>query len=227
MRAKAFGYIRVSGKGQVGGHGPGRQKDIIEGFARKAGLQVVGWYRDVHTGTKEDRPAFVEMLEAILTNGTKVVIVESLDRFARDLMVQTMLLAKLEAEGITLLSASTGEDVTASMRDDPMKKAMVQIQGVFSELDKSLTVRKLRKARDRKREVDGRCEGRKPFGEKPGEAETLDRIKQLRRKPRGGKRRSFGQVAGILNAEGRPTRTGRPWSRSAVHKLSHAHGWVD
>ena len=45
------------------------------------------------------------------------------------------------------VSASTGEDVTATMRDDPMRKALIQIQGVFAELDKSLLVRKLRKGR--------------------------------------------------------------------------------
>ena len=45
------------------------------------------------------------------------------------------------------VSASTGEAVTATMRDDPMRKALIQIQGVFAELDKSLLVRKLRKGR--------------------------------------------------------------------------------
>ena len=68
----------------------------------------------------------------------------------------------------------------------PMLKAMIQVQGVFSELDKSMLVAKLRKARQAKKNKTGQCEGRKPFGFYPGEAKTLKRIKQLHRKPRGG-----------------------------------------
>jgi DNA invertase Pin-like site-specific DNA recombinase len=34
------------------------------------------------------RPGFAEMLERLLADGAKTIIVESPDRFARDLMVQ-------------------------------------------------------------------------------------------------------------------------------------------
>jgi len=50
------------------------------------------------------------------------------------------------------------------MQADPMMKAMVQMQAVFAELDKSLLVRKLKKARRLKKQRNGHCEGRKPFG---------------------------------------------------------------
>ena len=41
------------------------------------------------SGTKgwEDRPQFSEMMAALLSNGTTLVLVERLDRVARDLMV--------------------------------------------------------------------------------------------------------------------------------------------
>ena len=39
----------------------------------------------------------------------------------------------------------------------------------------------LKAARVRKRRVEGRCEGRKPFGAKPGEAEVVAYIAKLRR----------------------------------------------
>ncbi len=44
---------------------------------------------------------------------------------------------------------------------------MVQIQGVFAELDKSLLVRKLCKAREQKRVESGKCEGRKGYKDTP------------------------------------------------------------
>ena len=224
MATKAYGYLRVSGKGQVTGHGLGRQRDIIKGHTKGAGLEIVDWFKDAHTGTEADRPAFMEMLGAIMGNGVKVIVVECLDRLARDLMIQSTLLAKLESEGITLISASTGEDVTASMRDDPMRKALVQIQGVFAELDKSLLVRKLRKGRDAKRAETGRCEGRKPFGEHPGEEETLTRIRELRRKPRGKSRKPIAEIARILNSEGLFNRSGSAWTRQNLHKIMQSAG---
>ncbi|HDZ69271.1 MAG TPA: hypothetical protein ENH43_02505 [Phycisphaerales bacterium] len=75
------------------------------------------------------------------------------------------------------------------------------------------------KARKLKKEQTGRCEGRKPFGFYPGEAETLQRIKQLCRKPRGGKRLGPYQIARILNQESRPTRRGGPWRDSHINAI--------
>ncbi len=225
MTTKAFGYVRVSGTGQLKGHGPERQRDDIDAFAARNGIEVAAVFQDAWTGTDDDRPEFMGMVEAMMTNGVRTVVVESMDRFARDLAVQMQLIAKLLSAGITLIPANTGQPISsASLDDNPMLKAMVQIQGVFAELDKSLTVRKLRKARDAKRHADGRCEGRKPFGTHPGENATLDRIKQLRRKPRGGPRRSFGAVAEVLNSEGLATRTGKPWNRGTVHAICQRLG---
>lgn len=226
MTTKAFGYVRVSGQGQLKGHGPERQRDDIYAFAARNGIEVAAIYQDAWTGTEDDRPQFMAMLEAMLTNDVRTVVVESMDRFARDLAVQMQLIAKLLSAGITLIPANTGQPIsTATLDDNPMLKAMVQIQGVFAELDKSLTVRKLRKARDAKRQADGRCEGRKPFGTHAAEVAVLDRIKQLRRKPRGGDRRSFGEVADLLNTEGLATRTGKSWNRGTVHAICQRHGW--
>src|SRR6266576_3458622 len=107
-----------------------------------------------------------------------------------------------------LISASTGEDVTASLADDPMREGMVLMQGVFSQIEKKRLVLKLRKAREAKRKEHGRCEGVKPYGTRPGEAEILDSIRTLSRKPRCGERLTCQAIADRLNAEGKPTRKG-------------------
>jgi len=226
MTMKAYGYVRVSGTGQLKGHGPERQRDDIAAFATRNGIEVVEVFQDAWTGTEDDRPAFMEMLTAMMDNGVRTVIVESMDRFARDLAVQMQLIAKLVSDGITLIPANTGQPISSETLDDnPMLKAMTQIQGVFAELDKSLTVRKLKKARDAKRHANGRCEGPRPFGANPDETAALDRIKGLRRKPKGGDRRSFAKVAAVLNAEELATRTGKPWNRGTVHVICRRHGW--
>lgn len=219
MGLKAFGYIRVSGLGQVKGHGPKRQREDIVEYARQNQVEIAGWYEDSHTGTEADRPQFMAMLATMMANGVKTVVVASLDRFARDLQIQCLLLAKLAAEGLTLIAANTGEDVTAAMKYDPMRKALVQIQGVLSELDKSQTVAKLRRAREAVRSLGKRCEGRKPYGFYPGEQDVLDRIRRLHRKPRMGERLPVSRVAAMLNAEGLHNRSGGPWTGAHVRQL--------
>jgi hypothetical protein len=63
------------------------------------------------------------------------------------------------------------------LQDDPSRKLMRQIFGAIAEYEKTMIVLKLRGARQRARARDGRCEGAKPFGALPGEAEVLERIK--------------------------------------------------
>jgi site-specific DNA recombinase len=215
----AYGYLRVSSRGQVDGYGYDRQEEAIRHYAKRNGVEIVDFYRDAHTGTEADRPAFLEMLAAILGNGVRTVIVESLDRLARDLMVQTRLIAELQSRGVTLISASTGQDVTADRLADPMREAMVQVQGVFAQLDKKLLVRKLAKAREAMRQETGRCEGRKPYGEKRGEDEVLAKIFAMRRGARNKDRMSFAGISSRLNSEGVPTRTGKPWAPATVYGI--------
>jgi hypothetical protein len=65
-----------------------------------------------------DRPGFAEMLESLLANGAKTIIVESPDRFARDLIVQLAGHDMLKARGITLVAASAP---THFVEDAPRK----------------------------------------------------------------------------------------------------------
>lgn len=213
-----FAYVRVSSTGQVKGHGFQRQEETISQFSEENGYEVTATFRDAFTGTEADRPEFNRMVATILSDGVRTILVESLDRLARDVMVQSLLLAKLAQHGITLINCVTGEDVTASMSEDPMRKALIQIQSVFSELEKSRLVSKLRRAREAMKETTGKCEGRKAFGEKEGEAETLELMRLLRRK-REGKRMSFAKIAAELNYRNVPTRTGARWHTTTVQNI--------
>ena len=170
-------------------------------------------------GTKADRPAFAEMLAEVLNDGVRMIIAESMDRFARDLGGQIALLAKLRSDGIALISATTGEDVAASLDEDPMKEAMVLIQGVFAQAEKKRLVLKLRKAREAKRGREGRCEGRKPYGQTEEERRIIATIKKLRRKPKKGKARGYQAIADILNANGLPARRGGQSYASTVRAV--------
>ncbi|MBL7107499.1 MAG: recombinase family protein [Phycisphaerae bacterium] len=217
---QAVGYCRVSSVGQKNnGTGLDRQEQLIKQYARQNGYKLVNIFNEAFTGTENERPIFTRMLAELLTNGCRVIIVERLDRLARDLAVQLQLVGLLSSKGLTLISADTQQDVTAAFSGDPMMKAMIQVQGVFAELDKSILVNKLRKAREEKKKRTGRCEGRKPFGFYPGEEKVIKRIKQLYRKPREEKRLGFYQIATILNKEGWPTRNAKEWHGKHVRLI--------
>src|SRR5664279_5132464 len=176
----AFAYLRVSGKGQVDGDGFPRQLAAIEAYARANGLTLAKVFREQGiSGMKEleNRPALQALLAAVDSRNIPVVLVEKLDRLARDLMIQETILRDLQRRGVTLVS--TMEPDLCS--DDPSRKLVRQIMGCIAEYEKSMIVAKLAGARQRMRVRTGSCEGRKPYGERKGESQTIQRILALRR----------------------------------------------
>lgn len=225
-KVKAVSYLRVSGKGQIDGDGFDRQREAIEKYAKHAKLDLIEEYAEQGvTGTTSDleqRVALARLLDRVENNGVKVVIVEYSHRLARDLTTQGVILNKLRQAGVSVFD-SEGIDLTND--EDPQAKLIRQILGAIAEFDKNVTVLKLRAARERIRNAGERCEGRKPFGHNPNEKPVLDRIKQLRRKPRGGEKLSYHKVAKTLNKEGAISRSGKPWTAMSVQRIAQRHGW--
>ena len=223
MAKQALSYLRVSGKGQVKGDGFPRQRKAIAAYAKRKGLALVGEYRDEGvSGTKgiAERDGLVELILRIASNGVKVVLVENADRLARDLVEGELILRELRRLGVRVIAAEGGVDLTAGDPTDPTGKLIRQVLNAISEFEKDTIVLKLRAARVRARKQTGRCEGAKPFGYFEGEPETLALMKRLRRKnPATGKVRSYAKVAAILNAEGRSSRSGRPWNPGSIHRI--------
>lgn len=210
---KAFAYLRVSGKGQVDGDGFPRQLAAVKAYAKAHDIRIVHVYREEGvTGAREsmDRPAWSEMMAALYSNGVRTILIEKLDRMARDLMIQEATIADLERYGFTLVSVQE-PDLMAS---DPSRIAFRQMMGVFAQYDKSQIVLKLRGARARKRAAQGRCEGRKPYGTREGEQAVIARMRELRAAGLG-----FDRIAAALNQEGLQTRTGKPWHGFVVNGI--------
>jgi site-specific DNA recombinase len=214
---KAVGYLRVSSDGQIAAGGFPRQEEAIQKCCEVQNMLLLRFYREEGVAGKlgeESRPAFQEMVADLLGNGCRTVVVESLDRLARQYDIQQQLATYLASKKIALISANTGEDITAALMGDPMRRAMVQIQGIFAELDKNLLVAKLRKGREHKRELGFRCEGAVPYGDKPGEAETLALMRSMREA--GSK---LNQIVQQLNSKNILARSGKPWTIGSVHKI--------
>lgn len=220
-KAKAVSYLRCSGLGQVDGDTWDRQEAAVAKYAKAHGLEVVDQFRDAGvSGTKdlENRPGLAALLDRVESNGVRIVLVENATRLARDLMVSEVILQQLSDVGCMVIAADSGTDLTADT-DDPTRRLIRQVLGAVAEFDRRVTVLKLRAARERIRRRGQRCEGRKPFGSRPGEAQAVERIRELHRKPHGRDRRSLQEICDILNQERVPTRTGKPWSRQVLHRI--------
>lgn len=218
---KAVSYLRCSGLGQVDGDTWDRQSAAIAKYAKHHGLEVVDEFRDAGVSGAKDldsRPGLGALIDRIESNGVRVVLVENATRLARDLMVSEVILQQLTTLGCKVVATDSGTDLTADT-DDPTRRLIRQVLGAVAEFDRRVTVMKLRAARERKRSRGERCEGRKPFGTLPGEPETLARIRELRRKPPYGRRRSIQKICDALNTEGLSTRTGKPWTKQALNRI--------
>ncbi len=223
---RAVRYLRVSGKGQVGGDGFPRQRTAIAAFAAAKGIDVVQEFRDEGvSGTLglADRPGLTALLEAVTAAGINTVLVERADRLARDLVESELLLRTFREQGIRVVEAEGGTDLTNGSDDgNPTGVLIRQVLAAVAQFEKSGLVAKLRAARDRVRRQRGRCEGPPAYGVRDAEAAGLKRLLELAGDP-AGNRRSLAEIAAALNGEQVPTRSGRPWARSTVQILLARH----
>jgi DNA invertase Pin-like site-specific DNA recombinase len=102
------------------------------------------------------------MFALIAGNGVRCILVETANRFARDLIVQETGWRFLQAKGIELIAADSPE---AFLADTPTAVLIRQILGAVSQFEKASLVAKLKVARVRKRQQTGKCEGRKGYAE--------------------------------------------------------------
>jgi DNA invertase Pin-like site-specific DNA recombinase len=212
----AYAYLRVSGKGQIDGDGFTRQLTAIRAYAKQHGLEIIEIFEEQGiSGTKEldDRPALQSLLGALASGTVKHVCIERLDRLARDLMIQESILADFRKQGYELVS--TCEPDLAS--NDASRILIRQILGAFAQYEKTMIVSKLRGARERMKLRTGKCEGRKAFGARDGEAETLSRMIALRSAGA-----SYQAIADALATEGRKPRYGDRWNVGVINQILRA-----
>jgi len=212
----AVAYLRTSSKANVGADKDSdkRQRAAIEAYAKGAGYEIVGEFYDAAVSGADpitDRPGFREMLAALLANGARTIIVESPDRFARDLMVQLAGHDMLKAKGITLIAASAP---TFFIEETPTAILVRQVLGAVAQFEKTIIVAKLAAARKRKRLATGKCEGRKSLAEANPEAVALAK-RLARKKPKGGKL-SLRAVSVELAAQGYLNERGKPFNPKSV-----------
>lgn len=218
-RIKAVAYLRTSSAANVGQDKDSdkRQRAAITAFAKANGYEIVDEYYDPAVSGADpvhERPRFMEMLRRVASNGAKTIIVESPDRFARDLAVQLAGHDMLKAQGIALVPASAPDFF---LEDTPTAVLVRQVLGAIAQFDKASTVAKLAAARRRKKEATGKCEGRKAHAEMhPDLVATVRKLR--RRKPKGGQM-SLRAISAELAARGHFNEKGRPYNPKSIASM--------
>lgn len=211
---KAVAYMRTSSATNVGADKDSekRQRAAIELYARDAGYEIADtdWFYDAAVKGRDpvtDRPGFAAMLKRIAGNGVRTILVESPDRFARDLAVQLTGYDYLKRQGIRIIP-TTAPDYF--VEETPTAVLVRQVLGAISEFEKASLVAKLKGARDRKKAETGKCSGRKSL------AELRPETTRLARSLRG---QSLRKISAALAAEGHFTPSGKPYAPAAVKSM--------
>jgi DNA invertase Pin-like site-specific DNA recombinase len=216
MAKKAFAYYRTSSATNVGEERDTlkRQRAAVGAYAAQHGVEVVGEEYDAAVkgaDRLEDRAGFVALLSRIAGNGVRTILVESAHRFARDLIVQETGWKMLRERGIELIAA---DSPTAFLDDTPTAIFIRQVLGAVAQLDKAMTVAKLRGARQRKKAATGKCEGRKSIAERRPNVVALARVLRRRRpKP------TLRAISAELAVRGHLAGSGKPFEPSVVARM--------
>jgi DNA invertase Pin-like site-specific DNA recombinase len=213
MTKPALAYFRTSSATNVGEDKDTlkRQREAVTNFAKANGFEIIETFYDPAVSGADPvdaRPGFVAMLARIAGNGVKTVIVETANRFARDLMVQEAGYRRLRELGIELIAS---DSPIAFIDDTPTSRLIRQVLGAVAEFDRAVTVAKLRGARDRRRRETGRCEGR--LGHAHWRPETVALARELR------DGRTLRAIADELARRGHVASSGKPFSTSVTQRM--------
>jgi len=218
MGMRAVAYIRVSTDRQAErGFGLDVQTKAVKTWARDHGHRLVGIYCDEGlSGTRDvaDRPGLRDALKALQDGRADALVIPRLDRLARSLSVQEAALAHAWRSGARVFSCDSGE-VMCDDPDDPMRTAMRQMMGVFSQLERSMLTARMRAGRQMKADKGGYAYGAPPLGyaahdgalvADDSEQATVKRIMSLR-----GAGKSLREIAQTLTDEGHKPKRSERW----------------
>jgi DNA invertase Pin-like site-specific DNA recombinase len=210
----AAAYYRTSSQTNVGNDKDSlkRQEDAVRAYAAAHEIKVVREFYDAAVSGADpvdSRPGFSDMVAYMLGNGARSVLVETANRFARDLIVQETGYKLLKDKGIELIAVDSPDSFVS---DTPTAEFIRQVLGAVAQLEKAMLVSKLRGARDRRRRQTGRCEGNPAFGVIPPA-----HIKAA--KACSAKGVSLRGISDQLAAKGFLSRSDTPYSASAIRSM--------
>ncbi|MER9936119.1 recombinase family protein [Mesorhizobium sp. M0088] len=219
---QAVAYLRTSSAANVGADKDSerRQGEAVEAFARSNGYEIIESYYDAAVSGADAvtaRPGFSAMLERLLSNGVRTILVETASRFARDLIVQETGYEMLKSRGIELIAVDSPDSFVGNT---PTANLIRQVLGAVSEFEKAMLVEKLKGARERKRRETGKkVGGRRNYTEILGGLEMIALAKKLHRYPVNGHQRTLADIAKALAGAGYLSSAGTQYTPTAISRM--------
>jgi len=173
-------YVRVSTPDQ----NLDRQLEATHEYSQQHFGEVpIETYRDKSTGTDTDRSGLRQLLKDVEQGEYDAVVVNSISRISRSIRDLDETVDKIvEQSGTELHIISEGMQMTGE--DDPYQKAMLQLLGVFAELEAEMTRQRVKEGIRTRQQNDDYHHGPAPLGfEKDDgyliEAGNYDRVRSV------------------------------------------------
>src|SRR5262249_49750069 len=146
QRKSAFAYLRTSSATNTGPDKDSdkRQRAAIAAFAKAHSYEIVDEYYDAAVSGADpigERPGFKALLDRVAGKSVSCILVESPDRFARDLTVQLTGHDFLKSLGVALIPATAPDFFT---EDTPTAVLVRQVLGAIAQFEKTSLVAKLK-----------------------------------------------------------------------------------
>jgi DNA invertase Pin-like site-specific DNA recombinase len=173
-------YVRVSTEDQS----LERQLEATHEYTeRQFDVVPVETYRDKSTGTDTDRSSFRQLLEDVQVGQYDAVVANSVSRISRSIRDLDQTVETIVDESDTELHI-IAEGLQMTGEDDPYQKAMLQLLGVFAELEAEMTRQRVKEGIRTRMNEEEYHHGPAPLGfEKEDgyliEAPNFDRVRSV------------------------------------------------
>jgi DNA invertase Pin-like site-specific DNA recombinase len=164
-------YARVSTDDR--GQDPETQLRQLREYADRRGFAVAGEFVDFASGTRNDRPSYKRLLEAVRKRQVDVVLVWRYDRFARSTQALVNALMEFRALGVDFISYQENVDTTT-----PQGELVFGMMANLAQFESSLIGERVRAGMARAK-AQGKRVSRPPIP-----AATRRRIEELWREGR-------------------------------------------
>ena len=114
----------------------------LRAAARRLGLRVVLDIEETGSGSNNDRPGLVTVMEAAARGELEAVMVWKLDRFGRSALDLLMSLRQLDGMGVRFVATSQGLDLRGSA--DAMSRLLLTMLAAVAEFERDLIVERTR-----------------------------------------------------------------------------------
>lgn len=220
---RAVGYVRVSSEEQVDGLSLDAQRSQVAAYCERHGYELVRVYADegisAYTDRIAKRPALSRLLQDAEQGGFDLVVVHTIDRWARNLRVQLDSLSRLGAANVGFASITEAIDYTT-----PAGRLTLTMLGSVSEFQSAQTGVHVRKAHEYRAKMLGLPVGSLPIGYVAGD-DGIGRIDPVvgpairaafEARAAGD---AYQHIADRLNAAGIRTARGAPFAWESVRDL--------